>query len=369
MIDLLVKNGRTVEGKIIDVAIDKGKIIYVGEGISELAKEIIDLNGKKYLSAGWIDDHVHCFDKMDLYYDSPDEIGVTKGITTIIDAGSTGAENIGDFYESAKQAKTNVYALVNISKTGIIAQDELSDLTRIQHSLVKQAIEKYSDFIVGLKARISKTVVGQNGVKPLSLAKEIQKENNGIPLMVHIGSAPPKLSETLGLMEKGDILTHCFHGKPNGILNQETGAIKDCAWDAYKRGVYFDIGHGTDSFNFHVAEVAKKEGIASSSISTDIYHRNRKNGPVFDLATTMEKLLAVGYSLPEVIHQVTSAPAKQFRLQTKGELKEGFDGDITIFDIVDGEKELIDSNGQTRVTHILIEPTVAIVGGIVYECE
>lgn len=367
--DLLIKNGRTVDGKIIDVAIDEGKIVYIGEEIFELAEKTIDLNGKKYLSAGWIDDHVHCFEKMDLYYDFPDEIGITKGATTIIDAGSTGSENIGDFYKLAKQAKTNVYGMLNISRDGIIKQDELSDLTKVQCALVKQAIENYPDFIVGIKARISKTVVGLNGVKPLHLAKKIQAENKGIPLMVHIGSAPPELSDILSLMEKGDILTHCFHGKPNGILNQETDTIKDCAWDAYGRGVCFDIGHGTDSFNFHVAEVAKKEGMVSTSISTDIYHRNRKNGPVYDLVTTMEKLLTVGYSLPEVIHQVTSAPAKQFHLQTKGELKEGFDGDLTIFDIVDGEKELTDSNGQTRVARKLIQPIAAIVGGKAYECK
>ncbi len=177
---------------------------------------------QQYLSAGWIDDHVHCFEEMTLYYDYPDQIGVNKGVTTVIDAGTTGAENIADFYEHAKQAKTNVYALLNISKWGIIAQDELADLNKIQADMVKQKIEELPDFIIGLKARMSKSVVGQNGITPLQLAKRIQKENHQLPLMVHIGSAPPNLLDILALLESGDIMTHCFNGKTNGILEQET---------------------------------------------------------------------------------------------------------------------------------------------------
>ena len=133
---------------------------------------------------------------------------------------------------------------------------------------------------------MSKTVVGNNGLTPLEWAKKIQKENHQIPLMVHIGSAPPHLEEILQLLEKGDILTHCFNGKDNGIMEKETHQIKPFVKDALAKGVIFDIGHGTDSFNFEVAKAAYDQGIKADSISTDIYIRNRKNGPVYDLATT-----------------------------------------------------------------------------------
>ena len=241
MFDTLIKNGRLVDGSKIEVAIEKGMIKAVAAEINQPAQEVVDLEGKYYLSAGWIDDHVHCYEKMNLYYDYPDQIGVEKGVTTVIDAGTTGAENIREFYQLTKSVKTNVYALMNISKWGIVKQDELADLTKIQEDLVSTALAELPEFIVGIKARMSKTVVGENGIKPLELAKKIQTENNDLPLMVHIGSAPPELEEVLSRMERGDVLTHCFNGKPNGILDPKTDQIKNFVWDAYNNGVVFDI--------------------------------------------------------------------------------------------------------------------------------
>ena len=367
MFDLLIKNGKLITGEKVEVAVKDGAILAVETEIESSAKEVLDLEGKHYLSAGWVDDHVHCYEKMTLYYDYPDEIGVTKGVTTVIDAGTTGAENIGEFYELTKAVKTNVYALVNISKWGIVEQDELADLTKIQAALVRERLAELPQFIVGIKARMSKTVVGENGITPLELAKDIQRENQNLPLMIHIGSAPPELHEVLDLLDEGDVLTHCFNGKPNGILDKETDQIKDFARAAYEKGIVFDIGHGTDSFNFHVAEVALKEGIKATSISTDTYHRNRENGPVYDLATTMEKLHVVGYSWEEILDKVTAVPARYFNLEKKGHLKAGYDADLTIFDVEDGEKTLTDSNGFTRVAKEVIKPVKTIIGGTIYD--
>lgn len=367
MFDLLIKNGKQINGEKVEVAIKDGVILNVDKTIEAAAEKVIDLAGAHYLSAGWIDDHVHCYEKMTLYYDYPDEIGVKKGVTTVIDAGTTGAENIGDFYELTKQVKTNVYALINISKWGIVEQDELADLTKIQADLVHDRLKELPQFIVGIKARMSKTVIGENGITPLELAKNIQRENQNLPLMIHIGSAPPELQEILAVLEEGDILTHCFNGKPNGILDKETDQIKDFAKAGYEKGIVFDIGHGTDSFNFHVAEVALNAGIKATSISTDIYHRNRENGPVYDLATTMEKLRVVGYSWEEILDKVTSVPAKYFDLEKKGRLAAGYDADLTIFDVSNGEKILTDSNGYTRTAKELIKPVKTIIGGTIYD--
>ncbi|EOH93998.1 dihydroorotase [Enterococcus haemoperoxidus ATCC BAA-382] len=365
--DLIIKNGQTIEGRPIEIAINAGKIAKVADKIEADSKKVVELSADTYVSAGWIDDHVHCFEKMTLYYDFPDEIGVKKGVTTVIDAGTTGAENIHEFYDLAKKAKTNVYALVNISKWGIVEQDELADLSKVKEELVHKVLTELPDFVVGIKARMSKTVIGDNGITPLEMAKKIQKANNDLPLMVHIGSAPPELDEILAHMSKGDVLTHCFNGKPNGILDQSTDKIKEFAWEAYDKGIVFDIGHGTDSFNFHVAETALSEGMKATSISTDIYIRNREKGPVHDLATTMEKLRVVGYDWSEIIEKVTIAPAENFRFESKGQLKEGYDADITIFTIEAGQKTLTDSNGFTREAKELIKPVKTIIGGTVYD--
>lgn len=366
--DLLVKNGKIIDNTPIEIGITNGKITAVGSHLPGEGAEVLDLKGESYLSAGWIDGHVHCYEKMSLYYDFPDEIGIEKGVTTVIDAGSTGAENVGDFYELTKGAKTNVLALLNISQWGIVAQDELADLRKINEAQAHQVLEAYPDFIVGLKARMSKTVVGDNGIVPLEMAKKIQQDNGGLPLMVHIGSAPPELSEILSRLDAGDIVTHCFNGKENGILASDD-QIKEFVWDAYRKGVIFDIGHGTDSFNFHVAEVALAANMTAATISTDIYHRNREDGPVHDLATTIEKLLEVGYQLPDLIDKVTKKPAEFFHLETKGQLVPGFDGDLTIFNLTEQDKTLTDSNGNQRVTHMQIQPVKAVVGGIVYDVK
>lgn len=367
MLELLIKNGKLVNGKIVDIAIKDDKIEAVAEEINEEAKEVLNLEKKHYVSAGWIDDHVHCYEKMNLYYDFPDEIGVKSGVTSVIDAGTTGAENIYDFYDISKNAKTNVYAMLNISKWGIVEQDELADLSKVQEDLVQRAIKDLPNFVVGIKARMSNSVIGDNGITPLQLAKKIQKENNDIPLMVHIGSAPPELDEILDNLSKGDIVTHCFNGKSNGILDRDTNKIKPFVWDAYNRGIIFDMGHGTASFNFEVAETAMKENMEALSISTDIYYTNRTEGPVYDFATTMEKMHVIGHSWEEIIEKITSSPASNFHLESKGHLEKGYDADITIFDIEKGEKDLVDSDGQHRKTTEIIKPRKTIIGGTIYE--
>ncbi|MER2226743.1 MAG: amidohydrolase/deacetylase family metallohydrolase [Carnobacterium sp.] len=363
MFDLYIKNAKTATEEPIEIGITNGKIVAIEKKLQvKDAKKTIDLNHQSYLSAGWIDGHTHCYEEMNLYYDSPDTIGYTKGVTSVIDAGSTGADNIAEFYSLASQAKTNVFALVNISKTGIVHQNELADLTNIQEKKVSEVIKNYPDFIVGIKARMSKTVIGDNGIRPLELAKLIQEKNQAIPLMVHVGSAPPDLKTILSIMDKGDVLTHCYNGKLNGILN-ETGQIHDFVWDAYQKGIRFDIGHGTDSFNFAVAEQAKREKLICHIVSTDIYHRNREDGPVYNFSTVIEKMLFLGYALSDIIPMVTTNPAKAFQLKSKGTLEIGYDADITIFDVENKEKTLVDSNGNTRKTTQVITPIYTIIGG------
>ena len=369
MVDLYVKNGRSVTGGPLELTITAGKITAVAEKLSQIeAQRTLDLDGA-YVSAGWIDDHVHCYEKLTLYYDDPDEDGVKTGVTTVIDAGSTGADNIGDFYQLTREKRTNVYAMINISKTGILAQDELGDMNRVQWEPFKAAVDAYPDFIVGIKARESHSVVVDNGVHPLERAKAYQQRiHRPLPVMVHVGANPPELEDILALMTKDDVLTHAYNGKPNGMLTA-AGTIKPFVRNAYERGVIFDVGHGTDSFNFHTSEVAFQAGLVPQSISTDIYHRNRENGPVYDMATTLDKLMLLGFDLPTVIRMVTAAPADNFNLATKGSLTVGADGDLTVFNVISKSKVLTDSNGNQRTTQTVIQPRYAVVAGQVYEVE
>lgn len=218
MFDLLLRRARLVDDTLTDIAIQDGKIAALGE-ISAPSRKTIELNGKVYVSAGWIDSHVHCYPNSPIYHDEPDSVGIATGVTTVIDAGSTGADDVDDFYQLTRKAATEVYALLNISRVGLIAQNELANMANIDAAAVKQAVQRHPDFIVGLKARMSSSVVGENGITPLARAKAIQQENDDLPLMVHIGNNPPNLDEIADLLSSGDIITHCYNGKPNRILN------------------------------------------------------------------------------------------------------------------------------------------------------
>ncbi|TKK17190.1 amidohydrolase/deacetylase family metallohydrolase [Pantoea agglomerans] len=361
MYDLIIRGARLSDEQVIDIALQDGRIAAIGK-VQGNAQHEHDLAGRYYLSAGWIDSHVHCYPKSPIYHDEADAIGVTHGVTTVVDAGSTGAEHIDDFYRLTRAAQTQVYALINIARTGIVTQNELADMKQIDGEAVQQAVARLPDFIVGLKARISSSVVGENGVQPLIKAKAIQQETGGLPLMVHIGNNPPNLDQIADLLTTGDIITHCFNGKPNRILTPQ-GELKAAVKQAIARGVKLDVGHGSASFSFEVARAAIAQGILPDTISSDIYCRNRLAGPVHNLAHVMSKFFSVGMTLPQVIDCVTVNAAAGLRLQRKGQLKVGYDADLTVFSVKEETRPFIDSEGEQVAGEKHLVPLAAVVAG------
>ncbi|MGU3524104.1 amidohydrolase/deacetylase family metallohydrolase [Enterobacteriaceae bacterium C23F] len=367
MFDLLLKGARLVDDTVTDIAIKDGKIAALGDLNGEATK-VVSLNGEHYVSAGWIDLHVHCYPKSPIYNDEPDSVGVATGVTTVIDAGSTGADDVDTFYDITRKCGTDVYALLNISRVGLIAQNELANMANIDAEAAASAIKRHPDFIVGLKARMSSSVVGENGITPLEKAKEIQKANGDLPLMVHIGNNPPNLDEITELLTSGDIITHCYNGKPNRILTP-SGELRASVSGALKRGIKLDVGHGTASFSFDVAKQAIAMGILPHTISSDIYCRNRINGPVHSLARVMAKFLAIGMSLPQVIDCVTTNAAEAIRLKRKGRLAVGFDADLTIFTLKHQPLTLVDAENNALDVDQDLVPLAAIRAGKGYMTE
>ncbi|MES4611231.1 MAG: amidohydrolase/deacetylase family metallohydrolase [Ewingella sp.] len=364
MYDLIIRQAKSSDGSLTDIAIHDGKIAAIGQLDSSVsAKRILELQGKVFASAGWIDSHVHCYSKSPIYHDEPDLVGVASGVTTVIDAGSTGANDVDDFYQLTRQAKTNVFAFLNIARTGIVTQNELADMEQIDKVGVRESIARNPGFIIGIKARMSSSVVGKNGIKPLIRAKEIQQENDDLPLMVHIGNNPPNLDEIADLLTSGDIITHCYNGKPNRILSPE-GVLRDSIKRALSRGVRLDVGHGSASFSFEVAQLAIQQGILPHTISSDIYCRNRVNGPVHSLAAVMSKFFTVGMTLEQVIDCVTCNAADALRLPSKGRLEVGADADLTLFEIQHAPKVFLDSEGQSVTGEHHLIPLAAVVAGV-----
>ena len=362
MFDLILRRARLTDERLVDIALQDGKIAAIEESVQGEAKSERDLAGRYYVSAGWIDSHVHCYPKSPIYHDEADAIGVATGVTTVIDAGSTGADHIDDFYAITRAASTRVYALINIARTGIVTQNELADMRQIDGDAVQDAVQRLPDFIVGLKARMSSSVVGENGIQPLIKAKAIQQRVGDLPLMVHIGNNPPDLAEIADRLTAGDIITHCFNGKPNRVLTPQ-GELKAAVQNAIARGVKLDVGHGSASFSFEVARVAIAQGILPDTISSDIYCRNRLNGPVHNLAHVMSKFFSVGMTLPQVIDCVTWKAADGLRLTHKGRLEVGFDADLTIFSVTEEPRTFVDSEGEQVTGEKHLTPLAAVVAG------
>ncbi|WP_324035743.1 amidohydrolase/deacetylase family metallohydrolase [Aeromonas caviae] len=363
MYDTIIRAGRLGNGQLVDVAIKHGKIAALGSlPESTEAKQTLTLGGQVHVSAGWIDGHTHCYPASPLYHDEPDKVGVASGVTTVIDAGSTGADDVDDFQRIAATCKTRVHALLNISRIGLLRQNELADPADIDPVLAQAAIRRHPDFIVGIKARMSGSVVGESGLQPLRMAKQIQQANGNLPLMVHVGNTPPDLDEIVALLGEGDLLTHCFNGKPNRILTP-AGELRQAVREAMRRGLLLDIGHGGASFSFEVAELAIAQGILPHTISSDIYCKNRIKGPVYSLAHVMSKFFAIGMTLEQVLACVTHQAADALRLPGKGRLEVGADADITLFEVSCGPTLFTDTEAGTRNGDRQLLPLAALVGG------
>ncbi|MEW9702046.1 amidohydrolase/deacetylase family metallohydrolase [Paenibacillus sp. SI8] len=362
---IVLRHIKRVNNEVIDIVIEDGIIAELTEAGRGSGDHIFDCSGF-YVSSGWIDLHVHAFPDFDPYGDEIDEIGVKQGVTTIIDAGSCGADRIADLAASREHARTNLLAFLNISRIGLKRIDELSNLEWIDREQVVRAVHVYQDLIVGLKARISSSVVRGSGIEPLRIARALSNQTS-LPLMVHIGSGPPSIEEIVPLLEKRDVITHYLNGKANNLFDPE-GRPLQVLKDAVHKGVHLDVGHGTASFSFKVAEAAKKHRIGLNTISTDIYRGNRLNGPVYSMAHVLSKFLYLGYSLEEVIAAVTTHAASWLQKPELGRIQVGDSANLTLFTVRKESIAFVDSEGDERVGDQIIETRGVFVNGGLIEC-
>lgn len=371
--DLLIKGGIIVDpSKRIreekDVAITKGIIKSVEKDISsDRANETIEANGL-IVTPGLIDLHVHVYPGVSHYGIDVDAHCLSHGVTTVVDAGSSGADTFEGFRRYVvKVSATRIYAFLNISSMGMISPriGELEDIRFANVERAIEVIERNRDVIQGIKVRLAESIVGENGVRPLLLAKRVA-EAVKMPLMIHPQSNPQiSLLEILTELRDRDILTHCFHGFEDGVLDDQ-GYVRDEVKEATKKGVVLDIGHGKGSFSFDVAEKALSQGLLPETISTDLHHYN-VFGPVYNLANTVSKFLHLGLTLDDVLAKVTSIPAKLLGINNHlGNLRIGSIADISIFELKEGSFKLEDTMGKVVIGKRLLEPAAVIKGGRVY---
>jgi dihydroorotase len=366
--DLLIKGGEVVdpggghEG-LLDVAVALGRIAAVERDIPEkAASRTIGASGMLVLP-GLVDLHSHTFHGFSFWGVDPDPIATRTGVTTWNDAGTPGALTIEGFRRHiVDEASVRVTAYINIANIGLVGENyETANLEYCDVEILRRAVERHRDCVLGVKVRIGTPTVGDTGVE--SLRRAIQAgEECGLPVMVHIAMAPPSVDEVLDLLRSGDICTHSFTGLTMKIVDEE-GRLRDSARRALDRGVLLDIGHGTGSFAFTSAEALLAQGVRPDTISTDL-HQQSVYGPMFDLPTTMTKFLHLGMSLSDVARAVTVRPAQVLGLEPEvGTLRLGARADIALFTLLEGEFPLYDVAGEVRLSRTLLRNRLTILGG------
>ena len=365
--DLLIKGGEVVDdvaglsGKR-DVAIKKDRIAAVESDIpASAAFQVIDATGL-YVTPGLIDIHAHIYRGATYWGVDADAIGSRTGVTSWIDAGSPGALSLAGFREFiVEQSEVRVSTFLNISNIGLVGQDfELCNLNYCDVRLFELVANRNRDILHGVKVRMGVSTVGQSGIEPMKRARDAA-ERCGMPMMLHIATAPPSLDDVLQYMRRGDILTHCFTGQSMKIID-DNGKPLETIRKAIDRGVILDIGHGAGSFTYKTAEAALAAGIKPHVVSTDI-HLISIEGPMFDLPTCLSKLLLLGYSLGNVIELATTAPARILELEGRGTLKPGAYADIALFHLLSGEFPLYDNLNEARTGKQLLVNAQTIVAG------
>lgn len=347
---LMISHGSSLTEMQGDLGIRDGKIAATGPGLPRDARRVVDVSGK-LVTPGLIDVHTHV--GPGYWGIDPDPIAWHSGVTTWVDAGSAGAFTLDALRRVAATATVRVPALLNISAIGLAGRTgESRDLDNCDVPLAIDTIQENRELVRGVKVRIDRDTVGDNGVEPLRRGLAAA-EACGVPVMVHIGTAPPELDEVLDLLRPGDIVTHCA----SGIAAPLGPAVHAAA----ERGVLLDIGHGSGGFAFDVLEAQLDAGLRPWTISTDLHARSLY-GPAFDLPTTMAKLLAAGLALPEVIAAVTVRPAGLLGL-AGGTLDVGAPADVAIFAVRDEPFPVADTHRQVRTSPVRLVNEATYVAG------
>src|SRR5581483_3920647 len=260
---------------------------------------------------GLVDLHVHIYQGVSHYGINADATCLHRGVTTVVGAGSSGAQTFPGLNKYVIQvSQTRILAYLNLSRIGMLTEwppGELEDLRHADTEAALATLEAHRDILLGIKIRLDRNVVGNNGREALKRGRAVS-DAAGLPLMIHIGDTTPPLPEILAETRAGDVITHCFHDKEGGILDAN-GTILPAVRAAIARGVLFDVGHGRGSFSFAVARQALAQELLPATISSDL-HAHNLLGPVFDLVMTLSKFLYLGLSLSQVIAMTTVSPAR-----------------------------------------------------------
>ncbi|MET9462681.1 amidohydrolase family protein [Streptomyces canus] len=364
--DLVLAGGTVIDpasgtNARLDVAVTGDRIAAIGEGLATGATRTIDVTGSTVLP-GLVEGHTHIFQYVSAVGAPAEEAHLRRGVVAAADAGTAGASTFAAFRKLVVEANPlRIVNFLNVSVLGLIDfrfGELLNPDTLVPEDALATA-EAHPDIVRGFKIRLSEDVVGENWESLLKKSVALA-EQALLPLMVHIGETEEPVPVVLDYLRPGDIVAHCYTGKPNGILDGDQ--VHPAVMAARERGVLFDSAHGKSNLSFEVARRAIADGFLPDILSSDTSARNWR-GPVFDLLTSISKLVALGAPLEECIRRATVAPAQLLGLDTEGygRLEVGGRADVTVVDWTD-EVTLPDAAGNTILAPRL-EPSVVLHNG------
>lgn len=343
--DLLLDGGRVIDPKngvdaIRDVGIRDGRIAAVAPELeADSAERVIDASGL-VVTPGLVDIHFHAYagSKGDFIGGGnrsifPDHLAPRSCTTTVVDPGSSGWRNFEEFRRTViERTRTRTLAMLNIVGTGMLYSYDLEQNPNdMSAELTAAMAEKHKDVVVGIKAahwRAPDFTSVERAVAAGELAD--------IPVMVDFGYwLPERPYETMisEILRPGDMSTH-FYRWLAPLLNEQNKP-RSYLFEARKRGVKFDVGHGAGSFHFRVAQPMVEAGFYPDSISTDV-HLGSINGGMIDMPSVMSKFLVMGMPLEEVIRTSTVNPAAQAGHPELGQIAVGAEADVALLEVADG---------------------------------
>ena len=377
--NFLLKGGRVLDpaGGLdgpSDVLVRAGVVEAVGADLAADGATVVDVKDL-IVTPGLIDVHLHLMKGLGAFGVDPDIFGVGSGVTTVVDAGSAGHTLLNVFRNYVtNNAKTRVLNYINLSTLGGVTgpgYSILADPRLIDEDRIEKAVEVNRDIIVGIKIMATGGALGSQELKPLERARKLGDALK-LPLLIHIGeswtkdTAPIHVGDVLKYLRAGDIVTHMFTVHPGGLLDGN-GKLWPQVRDAKESGILMDVGHGLHNLNFDVARKVLDQGLQPDGVSTD-GHRGNRAGPVYDLPTTMAKLMALGFSLKQVVEMATVNAAKLLgRANELGRIRLGQPAEMSVLRLEEREWKAIDSQKGTIQARQALVPVFAIRGDHVYE--
>ena len=375
MYDLIVKGGTVIDPSqglngLNDIAVEDGKIALVAPDISsDEAARVLEVKGNLVLP-GLIDLHTHVYDGVNGNGVEADLGGVRAGVTTMVDAGSSGCDTFGGFPRHIiPNSATEIICFLHICRTGLATTPDIFSPASIDLDKTIQVASE-SNAISGIKARMVSPALEIMGMEMPRLAKRAAREA-GVKLMVHIGDTekrydPNVIRDLLPIMEEGDIVTHLFTANPGGVVDVNGNLVPE-AQEARDRGVWLDTAHGRGNFSFDVGQRILDQGLMPHCISTDLTLPGRQR-TVHSMTEMMTRFLAMGFTMDQVVTMSTLNPAKAIGEDGRlGSLQIGKQADISVIRIEEGDWLLYDVLGDSRRHDKAVVPVVTVKRGEVFE--